>query len=686
MAWIYGIPNFIGLYTYYDDLLEPTYSPGLAGLKKSLWAKATAKAQSNADIISSPTNLKKANTFLNLVAQNERQKEIQVIRAFCEKTKNTFPALEEYLNDTDKITKDPSGFYAELTAAINIARRNTTDYLNELKRIQKNMNDRTRTLQDYKADDYRYRLSGDITSFLNRITGNFNTRIEKAAQEESDNAFSIKVQNMVIRILEKFGLIDKISSGEDFSAIAAALLIQVESEVQKRVDKDLLNNTRKNIDDAIDGVLKSIEDEYNDVLKKKSKAKSPVDKALEDIGSLEFKRITDNAKKVLNLQVDLSQDEAKLHKKINSREQRLAKNSGVRHNQEIIKMRNNVKKNNNLSRNLEFVKFSISGSKDSKHGNINELVLSVLGNGSKVNGNPATDIMTFMFNGDIQVDNAILNKLLNSIGDEYTKAIMAQTPNKDDKEIKDTRQIMIDMNNKIKELIKKAEEQIAKQKDFKMENIFIFHESLKLYSSAETGRNKEGGGFGGRNLSIMSYIDDLYSMQSSYSFPLSRDDLGFIAINLMPHAAAADLKEPLEQYLSLYAGMVMFDDLANMAEEAINTLDKNNQTSSITQIHLYNLNGIYVPASMVLSYISDAANNTAEMIDSGYAAKATIKVPTTNKTYATYMFQRYYADEWLLSEETWQAVAVENNLNTKISITFLAAFKTFINKLNSLKY
>jgi hypothetical protein len=63
----------------------------------------------------------------------------------------------------------------------------------------------------------------------------------------------------------------------------------------------------------------------------------------------------------------------------------------------------------------------------------------------------------------------------------------------------------------------------------------------------------------------MSYIDDLYSMSNSFSFPVSRDELGFLAINLMPGAAAAEYKDPLEKYLSLYAGMVMFDDLTNMA-------------------------------------------------------------------------------------------------------------------------
>lgn len=72
MAWIYGIPNFIGLYTYYNDLLEPTYNPGLAGLKKSLWGKAKTKIQSSMNTITSKQNINNANIFLKLVAENER--------------------------------------------------------------------------------------------------------------------------------------------------------------------------------------------------------------------------------------------------------------------------------------------------------------------------------------------------------------------------------------------------------------------------------------------------------------------------------------------------------------------------------------------------------------------------------------------------------------------------------------
>jgi len=79
----------------------------------------------------------------------------------------------------------------------------------------------------------------------------------------------------------------------------------------------------------------------------------------------------------------------------------LKNNSKVRRNQEIKKMRDAVKENSQLNKSLNFVKFSISGSENSKHGNINELILSTLTNGTKVSGNAATDIITFMFNGDL---------------------------------------------------------------------------------------------------------------------------------------------------------------------------------------------------------------------------------------------------------------------------------------------
>ena len=687
---IYGLPtNFMGLYTFYSDLTkDPTTNAGLAGLKRKLWQGATERALQNTQALSLTEHLNKANSFLKAVATSERNKEIAMIQSFSDKTKQTFPGLQKYFNDPSKIQDNLSDFYANLTAAITVARRGTTEYLNELKRIKKNILDKSkRTLETYKADDFRYRLDGDISSFLNRLTGNFSISHEKEIQKDAEQLFAVRVQNLATKILSNFGLTSLISSGEDFSAIAASLLVELEAEIQKEMDEQLLNKTKTRLDQDIDDILIKIEQRYDQLANKQRLAKSPIEKALTDITSIEYTRITTNAKEILNIHTDLTQDQEEIRKKIESKDTSLNNNKRVKRNKEIQEIRNRIKTNTLLRNNLGLVKFSISGSCQTKHGSINELVLSLLNNGTNVKGNAATDIISFIFEGHLSIDQSVLNQLVANIGKAYTETVAQQVPNKDDKKIKDTTHLVNDMNEKITELIKEAEKKLKEQSDFNLDDIFVFHESLKLYSSAETGRHFKG--FEGRSITLMSYIDNLYSMQATIGnktpLPISRDEMGFIGINLAPGAAAEKQKEPLENYLSLYAGMLMFDDVANIAAEAAVQMDseKNNQTPStgIRQIHLYNLNGMYVPASMFLSYLSNAVNNTATMIQSGSAMRATISVPSSNKAYAQYMKERYTSKDHLLTLQTWEEVAAENSQNTKISITFLTAFKAFINSL-----
>jgi len=98
--------------------------------------------------------------------------------------------------------------------------------------------------------------------------------------------------------------------------------------------------------------------------------------------------------------------------------------------------------------------------------------------------------------------------------------------------------------------------------------MFIYHESLKLYSSVETGNSKDKG-FHGRSMNILSFIDFMDSAAvDGFSLAISHNLMSFIALNLMPNAVAAQLKDPLESYFSIFAGLLMFDDVRNMALEA----------------------------------------------------------------------------------------------------------------------
>ena len=233
MSWRFGIPDFIGNYTYMKDLGNVGHNVPIAAARKlALLAMANGKVQLSLDALTDMKNIQAANNFIASVAESERGKEIAAVRAFCQETGKTFPALQPYLNNPNMIYTDPDGFYIQLTNALNEARKGTQDYLNELRRIKSNIEEQGRTLANYKADDYRYRLNGDISSFLNRLRGRYNK-----IQDES--GYALKVQNMVMRILDKMNIGAQVASGEDFAAIASAVLIEVEQQVQKEIDEQI---------------------------------------------------------------------------------------------------------------------------------------------------------------------------------------------------------------------------------------------------------------------------------------------------------------------------------------------------------------------------------------------------------------------------------------------------------------
>jgi len=54
--------------------------------------------------------------------------------------------------------------------------------------------------------------------------------------------------------------------------------------------------------------------------------------------------------------------------------------------------------------------------------------------------------------------------------------------------------------------------------------------------------------------------------------PASRELLTFMGLNLANGAVGNGNSGPLENYFSIFAGMLMFDDVVNMAKEAENIL------------------------------------------------------------------------------------------------------------------
>lgn len=682
MGWLFGIPDFslAQRFTYFNDLTDVQHNVPIAAYKKlSLYQAASSAASQAIDILNSEDTIVNAATFLQNIAISERTKEIALIREYARQLNKDFPFLEKF-NSPEAILEDPDTFYSELTAALNEARQGTQEYLTELYRIKSNIEEQGRTLANYKQDDYRYRLSGDIESFLRRLNGSFGL-----GGKIDENAFSVKVQNMVMRILNAKNIPVLLQSGSDFAAIAATTLIEVEREVQREIDKEIReNDTKKDISLITDEILDTIEKRYLKQIEANNEDSSAVQRALQDITGIDFKRVTQNAKELLGIKMSASSRELERRAKniSNLTKSRSKKSKTAR--QAIKEMRQSLKRNARMSNDLLSMNFSISGSANSKHGTVFELINSL--GGVNITKNAAIDVINYRFNFHTERNDAFYDEIISNISYEISNLVASQT-NNTASNLRDIRDAIEDMNKNISDLISVAEEQQKRLAKTDLNNLFIFHESLKLYSSVETGNQKQKG-FEGRTMNILSYIDFMDSASvESFSLGISRDLMAFLALNLVPGAVAEHAKGPLETYFSIFAGLLMFDDVRNMALEAAKIVNYGN---TIKQIHLYNLNGIYVPASMILSYVSDAVTAASEYVIDGIAAQATISVPASNNAYETWKAgmlhgdsgRNYYENE--LRPEHWQAVGADAASNTTVTITFLAAFQDFINQLSSL--
>lgn len=698
MSWQYGIPDGLGPYTYFDTL-NVIGTDALSLAKKKLYNQAIQEMNRGLTQLNDVEKIKAATDFIGQVAVSERNKEIAAIQQYCKDMKTEIPGLTSLLENPEFIYNDPMGYYAKLTTAINTIRVGTDEYKRTLQKIKNNMNDLTdkgknrRSFFNYLYDDYRYKLVEDITVFMSHLTNNKQWIKEQLRHDFTESSFNTKIEAMVMRILNSMNIGQKIASGEDFAAIAASVLIDLEKSLQEEIDKET-NSKGTTINNVSDSLLDKIEQKY--ITQLYSNEQTPVQKALNNLNGIDFQRITTNAKELLGIKTDtkLSIDQKKLIDGLQKISKQEEKAEGD------LKKKLHEKRTKLLNKSLHLINFSIAGSFFTKQGAINELILSMLG--SNVTKNVATDVINYKIFWNRDLNTAELDTLVHDIGNQFgtvlTDAYKEQNSNK-----ANLMQSISNMQTQVDDLINKAEKQLTNIEGFDPEknNVFVFHETLKLYSTAETGRGTHEG-FGGRNMNILSYIDYLSSAASiGVANNIDRDTLAFFARNMITGAIAEHAKKPLETYLAIYAGMIMFDDVIAMAREAVITLQ--NQSTNVVggkikQVHLYNLNGIYVPASMFLTYLSDSLNknnqqaitdmmhvqiNTTNITADINKKKSSKNAEIRQKNKQLYnSFNAALADgSEGLTEADWNAVSSMAVNNTKVQILFLASFEAFINSL-----
>lgn len=166
------------------------------------------------------------------------------------------------------------------------------------------------------------------------------------------------------------------------------------------------------------------------------------------------------------------------------------------------------------------------------------------------------------------------------------------------------------------------------------------------------------------NITLMAQLGGISDIDSNW--------LINAAINTASGLIAQNMKDPLERLLSSLAGALMFDDAVLILDEINQQAAAEAAQVSVSQIHLYNLQGFYFPLSYVLQETYNGLINVQSAIESNYKGnKITIK-----NNYQTKNFENEK-----ISASTWEREGQKALSDTGIKMTFMAGFLDILNNL-----
>ena len=184
-------------------------------------------------------------------------------------------------------------------------------------------------------------------------------------------------------------------------------------------------------------------------------------------------------------------------------------------------------------------------------------------------------------------------------------------------------------------------------------------------------------------MQVLNLLDNLYSLNNIQGLTLVDQDIMYGAIlNLCSQSIGGGAKSSVENYLSIFAGMLMFDDLQNMAwDVARTTTQQVNSSGQAYNIHLYLVNDIYIPGSLILTTISQALQQGYDHISAQNGAKVTLDTSEADASINAYLASR--SEGMKYNKGQWETMAEQIAKGTKAQITFLSSFFSFLKDIQS---
>ena len=667
-----------GRFCYFLDLLSPSIppKPTIDKVKRRLAYQA---AESMLEPIETQLFIDKSHnkddvvgqaiTFLTQVAQSERNKEIRVIKKYIQEIKaNPMIAnilknpniyrddLTNLISDLENFSDNPNNqdlkdFYSKLTLLINSIRNSIESFksrLNQLLDINRS------TTSDIRSDFFATRVAGDIDTLMKNLTG--------TVQREKESALSTRIVKLLTEHISKINLSSQLFLETPTEALIA-IMIDFEKFLQTRYDQLGLNNILKLEEMDIDTIFQeyiNLQDSFLEKLKQNNQEiKTTLDTIHTEMGIRELKKNEEECKERDKVLSYLQSTRSKKHS-INPQTRQAI---------------NKVLKANGRQEISNYLRWNVTTNNNNRHGAVYELILPVIEQALKVGGHAATDVITIdigTIDIDIDIRNAITEQAtsIRSIIEEQAKL-----------QRKDRQDDLIDqaklMNTNIQAAISEINKLLEQNKI--PEDIFIYHQSLKLYTQIEEHKTAQ---FHGREMQAFNMMDNLYSLEDDVTL-MDKDILYGALLNLADLAIGHEQKGLIENYLSIFAGLLMFDDVQTMAWDIARTTSHEvSKNGAAFNVHLYLVNDLYVPGSLILTSISQALQAGYQQISSVNGAKITIDTAGANKVIQGWLDARDSGTAYT-DNLSWEEVAEGVSAGTKMQITFLSSFFSFLKDIQN---
>lgn len=318
---------------------------------------------------------------------------------------------------------------------------------------------------------------------------------------------------------------------------------------------------------------------------------------------------------------------------------------------------------------------------------LTELLTAHIGGILGGKSNPTDDIQAgkLIINYDITTDKSGINSIIReqekqllNVQNEYFKKIKRTTTlnsfTENTEQLRKARTQQQEILNQLKSDLKNSSEGL----EYLVQHI-NFHTTIKGYESAGSASFKRYGGFEGAsfgsNLNNQLQILSEATNQIAESGGISQEDIGwlhFAMINAGDQMIGRSNKKSLEDYFSIFVGFFMFNDAQMAVEDAFNYINDKIENDDVQDIHLYQLNGVFIPSSYLLQKTFESLlpilDNVENKAESGQGVQAILH------TYNGGPLKGYYGQNWAATEAAAEAA-------TYLEMKFLSGFLDLLNSI-----